>query len=249
MPTIIVLSDIHGNLGALRAAYADIQKRPYDALFCLGDVAAFGPQPEECVTFLRDTVRPTVTIAGNTDRYLVERTWESDGEAPHQQALAWTHRALSEASRSWLAALPATHRETIGGVDVELVHGAPGDDERGLGPTRADARVAADSGFDAAAAAALFAKHGPGLTFAGHTHIPWRVTLGQRQVINVGSVGFPFDGDRRAAYTRMLLVDGTAREYECRRVPYPVAETIARLEAAGAPWLETLVRRLRFSET
>lgn len=248
MATVIVLSDIHGNLAALEAVWRDISRRPFDALFCLGDVAAFGPAPDECITFLRDVVQPTATIAGNTDRYLVQRSWERAPDDEPQRALAWAHGRLSDGGRAWLAALPATHRATLGGVDVELVHGAPGNDELGIGPAYAGARVAAAQSFDHDVVAPLFAQHGPGITFCGHTHIPWRVQFGARRVINVGSVGYPFDGDSRAAYARVVVADGDLQEYECRRVSYNTDGVVAAVEASAMPWAATLVHRLRFAE-
>ncbi len=104
MATIIVISDIHGNLAALEAAWRDIRDRPYEALYCLGDLAAFGPRPEECIALLRDEIQPTATILGNTDRYILEQTWKKKGAADDelQKGLAWAREQLSDASLAWL---------------------------------------------------------------------------------------------------------------------------------------------------
>ena len=237
MATIIVLSDVHGNFEALRAAWEDIQLRPFDALYFLGDAAAFGPQPDECVTMLRDTIQPTASIAGNTDRYLVSKSWESgDADPEVQKSLSWTHDRLSAASKKWLSKLPASANENIAGCAVELVHGAPGDDERPVGPGMAPDEL--DK---------LFAKHDAGVTFCGHTHVPWRGRVGEREIMNAGSIGLPFDGDERASYLRLQIVDGLVRDYECRRVRYQTETVIAQLEEAAAPWRETLTRRIRFA--
>lgn len=243
MATLIVISDIHGNLRALQAAWRDIQRRPFDALLCLGDIAAFGPDPEDSITFLRDVINPTAAIAGNTDRYLVNQSWGAEPKPGAEQALAWTHRKLSSLSLAWLEALPATANVEVGGVDVELLHGAPGDDELGIGPRRRG------DTFDITPVVERFASHRPGLSVCGHTHVPWRGRLGARDVLNVGSIGFPFDGDPRAAYAVVVCDGGAIRELEWRRVAYPVDLTIDDLERSDMPWRDTLVRRLRFAES
>ncbi len=42
---IAVLSDIHGNLEALQAVLADANYYGVDAIFCLGDLVDYGPDP------------------------------------------------------------------------------------------------------------------------------------------------------------------------------------------------------------
>ena len=44
-----IISDIHANLSALEAVLADIEKRDVDAIYCLGDVIGYGPDPRECL--------------------------------------------------------------------------------------------------------------------------------------------------------------------------------------------------------
>ena len=123
------------------------------------------------------------------------------------------------------------------GTEIELLHGGPDDDELRIG-TMAGASALAEA----------FGKHGPGVSFCGHTHIPFRERVADRDVINVGSVGFPFDGDTRAAYVCLKLADGGIREVETRRVAYSLDRTVANLRETGAPMAEILVRRLRFGE-
>ncbi len=236
MASIIVISDIHGNLSALKDAWELIQQRPYEALFCLGDLAAFGPRPEECITFLRDVIRPTATILGNTDRYLIEEPWKKTTEGA-LGALKWTREQLSDASFKWLSELPSTFEQTVDGVEVELVHGGPGDDEFRIGPET-----------DPAALKELFAERNQGLTFCGHTHVPFRVRVNKRHVVNVGSIGFPYDRDTRAAYARVIVGGGDVHSVEFHRVNFNNDAVIADLEAQNVPNREVAARRLRFAE-
>jgi predicted phosphodiesterase len=77
----------------------------------------------------------------------------------------------------------------------------------------------------------------------GHTHLPFRRrSAGGVELVNPGSVGMPFDGDRRAAYA-VVRDDGTV---EHRRVEYDTDASAARLRERwpGAGWAETVARRL-----
>ena len=60
---IAVLSDIHGNLPALEAVLAALQ--PYDAIWQLGDIVGYGPQPDEVVARLAE--ENATGVRGNHD--------------------------------------------------------------------------------------------------------------------------------------------------------------------------------------
>lgn len=237
---IIVFSDIHGNLPALRAAWQDIAQRPYDRLYCLGDLAAFGPFPEECVAFLRDEIKPDVTLLGNTDRYLLTLRDGKDAPLPSDPdalaALKWGADQLSDESVAWLRTLPAGHEETLGGLSIRLAHGIPGDDETGVGPATPVETLRETFGED-----------GEGMTFSGHTHIAFRTRIGAQTLINAGSIGLPFDGDFRACYVRGQLDGGIFHDFEHRRVPYSMEQTLTAIERRDLPDAERFSRRLRFS--
>src|SRR5207244_10913214 len=64
----------------------------------------------------------------------------------------------------------------------------------------------------------------------GHTHQPYVLEVGEKLVINPGSVGQPRDGDPRASYA--IIED---YKVELKRVEYPVADTIAAVEATNLP--------------
>jgi predicted phosphodiesterase len=69
---VAVISDIHGNLVAVKAAFSDIGRRKVDQIVCLGDVAATGPQPTEVVELLQRISCPCVMR--NTDETLVKNS-------------------------------------------------------------------------------------------------------------------------------------------------------------------------------
>ena len=103
--------------------------------------------------------------------------------------------------------------------------------------------------FDNLQAEANFVYQRTPLCFHGHTHVPiiyasspggvvhyepcdFKIELGQRLFINVGSVGQPRDGDPRASY---VLYDMDARFIRFRRLEYDVAAAQERCRAAGLP--------------
>jgi diadenosine tetraphosphatase ApaH/serine/threonine PP2A family protein phosphatase len=78
----------------------------------------------------------------------------------------------------------------------------------------------------------------------GHTHLQFQREARGRLLVNPGSVGMPFDGDRRAAYA--LWRGG--RDFELRRVEYDSAayalELRSRMARALGDTVDTLVRRI-----
>ncbi len=67
MDKIAVISDIHGNLEALKTVLKDIKKRNIKRIFCLGDIIAKGTHPHECIKLIKE--RCEVVIQGNCDEY------------------------------------------------------------------------------------------------------------------------------------------------------------------------------------
>jgi diadenosine tetraphosphatase ApaH/serine/threonine PP2A family protein phosphatase len=227
---VAVLSDIHSNLVALDAVLA--HAGPVDALWHLGDIVGYGPDPDGVVGRLAE--RAAVGVRGNHDAAAIGGL-EIDWFNPEARAaIEWTRRAMSDATRSWLAALP--ERRVLEGIT--LVHGSPRD------PIReyiSDRFVAEDN---LAVLESRYALH-------GHTHVPvaWleggsRVSLLRvddgsslelgrtRALLNPGSVGQPRDGDPRAAY---LVLDTDAGLVRWHRVPYEIAPVQAAIRAAGLP--------------
>jgi putative phosphoesterase len=126
--------------------------------------------------------------------------------------------ALGHEERQYLLRLPLTKRLVFDGVRYFLVHGTPRDplDEYLLKEPEVWARRVSDIDAD--------------VICVGHTHLQFNIRVGDKVVLNPGSVGQPRDGDPRAAYA--VIENG---KIELRRVDYPVEETIARIETSTLP--------------
>jgi diadenosine tetraphosphatase ApaH/serine/threonine PP2A family protein phosphatase len=73
----------------------------------------------------------------------------------------------------------------------------------------------------------------------GHIHHPYIRSVAGMTVVNTGSVGLPYDGDRRASY---LLLDDAAPAI--RRVEYDVDQEIQALTDRGFPHADWVARML-----
>jgi putative phosphoesterase len=225
---VAVITDIHGNLPALRAALGRIDELGIEEIYCGGDLVGYGPHPNEVCALIQERAIPT--IYGNYD-YAIARDLEDCGCAyvtPHdrelgQQSVAWTLANTDQASKDFMRGLPFDVHFPVGDQDVHLVHGSPRKVNEYLfedKPARLYERLAA-------------AEADQVLVF-GHTHKPWIHTYGGVLFVNCGSVGKPKDGDSRAAFAT-LEASGTGVLASIERVPYD-AEAVAReVAAAGLP--------------
>jgi predicted phosphodiesterase len=235
---IAVLSDIHANLPALDAVLDDAGT--VDAVWHLGDVVGYGPDPDGVVARLRSI--GALGVRGNHDAAACGGT-EIDWFNPDaRRAMEWTRAAIAPSTVDWLSDLP--ERRTISGV--ELVHGSP---REPLWEYVTSAGVAR----------ANLAELGVAIGLHGHTHIPvaWldgppeRVELvrgrpgstlelaGRRALVNPGSVGQPRDGDPDASYLFLDPESGTVR---WQRVAYDVGAVEAAMREVGLP--PSLIARL-----
>lgn len=246
---LAVLSDIHGNLDALQAVLADLESTGgADQLWILGDLAAFGPDPVACLATIRELPEETTkVIQGNTDRYLItgrrpdlpQPTEENWAELAEQTRVRDANFGWTVAQLTW----PEFEYLTKLGTDLSLevpdfgwivgFHAVPGDDEYVLKPDALEIDIV-DALLDREGSVAL----------GGHTHLPMDRTAGYWRMINPGSVGFPFDGDQRAAYA-ILSVEDSELSVDLRRVEYDVQAVIQKLKAVEHPAYDFVVSLLQ----
>ena len=216
---------MHGNLPALEAVLADARAAGAEEFVLGGDYALFGAFPSETVARLQQL--DATWIRGNTDRWLADA---SDAPANDlvEGSLAHCRQELGDTARV-LAALP----ETALVEEALLCHASPRSDMTSFPPEPAYVD------------ATLLADEDPDVIVFGHTHIQFRRRAGSRTLVNPGSVGLPFDGDRRAAYA---LWQG-GEDFELRRVEYDwdryAKEVRERMGDALGETVETLVLRVR----
>lgn len=229
-----MVTDIHGNLTALEAVIADLREAAPDLVLQGGDVAAMGSSPAEVVDRVREVGWPGV--AGNADEmlYRPEALAEFAGGTPRFQPLVAVVEAAAAAVRdrlgaerlAWLAALPAVHRAE----GLVLVHATPCDLWRSPAASAPDEELLA-----------AYGGLGP-LVVYGHIHVPFVRQVGSMMVVNAGSAGMPYDGDRRASY--LLVDDGVPT---IRRVGYDLEREKQALSASGLPYADWVGRTLEIA--
>lgn len=245
---LAVLSDIHGNIAALEAALSDLSAAgSADKIWVLGDLSLFGSDPVACIQQVRQL--PAVEVLqGNTDRYLVTgqrppapappdaANWDAMPRrlTRREETFSWTVARLSYEDYEYLRDLPTELRLDVAGYRrVTGFHGGPGNDEFGFAPQTEDATIKQQ-----------LAAIPAGLTVMGHTHLPMDRQIGEHRVVNVGSVGMPFDGDPRACYA-LFDFDGGQVSVGWRRVEYDIQKAAHYLEALGYPDYKFQSARLR----
>lgn len=230
MDQITIFGDIHANLPALEAVFADMAARDLDDnLYCLGDLVGYATFPNEVIAAIRERQIPT--IMGNYDQGVghdsddcgcAYRTPEARALGDH--SIAWSNAHTTAENKAYLRELPLQIPLRLGNLRVLLAHGSPRRINEYLYEDRPDASL--ERLLDLAEADVLI---------VGHTHKPYyRVLPSGRHVVNAGSVGKPKDGDPRACYI-VLSADGGRLNVEFVRVPYDVERAAQAIEATEMP--------------
>lgn len=211
---IAVISDVHGNLPALEAVLAELDREGVELVVSGGDVA-MGPMPTECVDALRALDR-VLWVRGNADREAVpERYTELAG---------WVAERLGPERRELLTGAPLTASVDVDGLGPVLCfHGTPRSDEEILTKLSPEHRVAA--ALDGVAQRVVV---------HGHTHVQYDRRVADWRVVNAGSVGIPYEG-RRGAFWALLGPD-----VELRRTEYDVEAAVEAIRATGYPSFDEL---------
>lgn len=227
MNRIAVLADIHGNLTALEAVLADMERQGVEQCVCLGDVAATGPQPREVTERLRALGCPVVL--GNADDWMVDPVPTPDADERTRQFEEmdlWCAEQLGQDLLAWMGAFQPTVDVALGeGAMLHCFHGSPRsfhDIIRATTPDEELERLLA--GIDATVLA------------GGHTHerlLRWHAG---RTLINPGSVGMAVGGPW-AEYAIVEVVDDVERA-TFQRVPLDVTTMCAVARASGMPHVE-----------
>jgi diadenosine tetraphosphatase ApaH/serine/threonine PP2A family protein phosphatase len=230
-----LISDIHGNLSALEAVFADIDSRGIEEVYFLGDLVGYGPDPKACTDIVSS--RASVHLMGNHDHALLTQAIGFNPVA--KEAIDCLREEMrpgegqADKQRRWdyLGGLAKTHVEG----DLMFVHASPRD------PIY-EYVLATDAVFGREKLQKIFEKM-QRFCFVGHTHVPgvmteeprwygvkeldyeWEYVPG-KQIVNLGSVGQPRDRDNRASYLEM-------DENGCRwhRVEYDIQSVIDKVKS------------------
>jgi putative phosphoesterase len=209
---ILLLADIHGNWPALQAI-----KEPFDECLVLGDLVDYGLEPGPCIQWVMS--HATRSIRGNHDHGVAQNV-KVQGKSGFKYLTAITRpvtqERISTTERRYLSSMPVTSRFTMDNSRFLLVHATPRDP--------LDEYAVDDADFWSRRLADVDAQ----VICVGHTHHPYIVEVGDKLVINPGSVGQPRDGDPRAAYA---IIEN--QRVELKRVEYAVDDTVRTVQESN----------------
>lgn len=225
-----IISDIHGNLEALNAVLDDAADKGVEKYLCLGDIVGYGANPKECIKKIISI--NAECVVGNHDHAVVGLTDTVYFNTNAKMAVTWTEQILSEKEKKFLADLPFVRKVD----DITLVHSSLESPEMWryvLNDVDAEKNLK---------------RLENRICFIGHSHMPCifqeqynsralfdflnRITIKEKSIVNVGSVGQPRDGDPRASY---VIYDSETMIVSFERVPYNIKAAQKKIIKAGLP--------------
>ncbi len=228
---IAIFGDVHGNIHALDACLAHMQKQKVTRFLCLGDLVGYGAFPVDCLR--RVASLHGIILQGNHDEAAASEISLAEYSDGARAGVEFSRRKLTAVWRGLLGNLPLVYLDE----SFSACHAAPF--APALWPYVLDESVAALS---------LRSQPRP-ICFIGHTHRPaiWSISAkgallsppetqqlpaGRRFLINVGSIGQPRDDDWRASYA---IFEPATRRLEFHRVAYEIAKAQSAILRAGLP--------------
>lgn len=238
----LVIADVHSNLDAFQTVVWDAEKHGgFDKLWCIGDIVGYGPQPHECIEFLKQ--HDSISVAGNHDLAAIGKIDVFDFNPHAARAVIWTSEQLTDSDVEYLKSLPFSYCEG----DFTMVHGSP---RNNILEYITSISVAKEN----------FRYFDTRYCIFGHTHIPAIFEMkdgnamslhcfsgaeldlkNKRLILNPGGVGQPRDYDPRASYA---LYDSESGIFTFYRVEYDISKTQKKMEKAGLP--DYLIERLSY---
>lgn len=208
---VAVLADTHGNIFGLERVAADIDAWRPDLVIVNGDIINRGPKNLDCWLYLKARAEADnwVLLRGNHEDYVIGLTDpETPKEGKRAELFGMSKFTLKQigAHLTSITALP--DRYGFMGPDGKpffVTHGTMLGNRVGVFPDTEDDFLRRQI------------SPAPSIFVTAHTHRPLVRTIDQTTVVNVGSAGLPFDGDRRLSYGRFTFSKSNGWEIEiCR---------------------------------
>ena len=185
---IAIISDIHGNLEALKETLNDIKKRNVDKIICLGDIIAKGVHSKECVKLIRQ--KCDIVLQGNCDEYFsIDYKNINELNIQEQKRIKWNQSLINKEDREYLSNLPFCYEFYMSGSLVRLFHATP---------TVNNKAVINIDNIQTKYQMFLPSENTQSQNIAdvvvyGHIHHPYMDKIYNKTLINVGSIGNSFD--------------------------------------------------------
>ena len=228
------ISDIHGNATALDAVLQDIKNKNVDKVYVLGDICYRGLEPQRSLDLVQSL--HTDVIKGNADEWVVRGVQQGEVPDPALEMMNkerdWIVSHLESDSIEYLKNLPTELKLEFEGIKIHAFHATPTSlFDVVLPDEREETLVGKMMGADA------------DIYVYAHIHKPYIRYINGKCIINIGSVGLPFDGLNKASYM-LLDINDNSFQTSIVRVGYDVEHVINQFRKSDYPNREMLANIL-----
>lgn len=238
---IAILSDIHGNLEALKSTLEDLKKRKVDKIICLGDIIAKGIHSKECLELVKN--KCDIVLRGNCDRYFSEEHTERNISKEEIKRIKWNQSKLDKKDRDYLLKLPFCYEFYMSGSLVRLFHATPEVDNIAI-INQDNIETKLKMFYPSIKTLSQLTAD---VVIYGHIHHSYMDRLYNKTLINVGSVGNAFDVIRNekkdsnileTTKSNYLIIEGdyNSKEYNSEisfqfiKTPYDIEKELENQE-------------------
>jgi hypothetical protein len=260
---VALFGGVYSNHLALRAAIDDAARRGCQRMYCLGDLGAFGPNPDKVFPLLLDA--GVVTLRGNYDDSIGNNLADcqcgyTDPADNHYARLSYqyTYRKTNARWRPWLARLPGELRFAI--CDLPMRDDGERAPAAGLNPKspnqnpkslsvlccHGSPRKMNEFLWESATPTHLLEKFcddfAADVIVATHTGLPWTRRLSRgRLFVNCGVLGRPAnDGTPKVGYSILDAADPDLVSYVPLDYDHEALAAEMEAEALPPPFIETI---------
>lgn len=229
------ISDIHGNAVALEAVLNDINNKVVDKVFVQGDLCFRGPEPKRSLELVR--AFNTDVIKGNADEWVVRGI--RNGEVPESaiemmsNERDWTLSQLDEDSVEYLKSLPTDIKLEYGNIKIHAFHATPDSLFEVVTPDVSNQLIEEK-----------MMRYEADIYIYAHIHKPYIRYINGKCIINLGSVGLPFDGLAKSSYA-ILDIEENSFQTSLIRVNYDVDKVIRQFRESDYPNSEQMIKVLK----
>ena len=236
---IAVFGGIYSNHLALLELLEDAARRGAEAVYCLGDLGAFGPNPEKVRPLLAQG--QVLAIQGNYEESLAAGREDcncgyTDPRDNHFAEISYryTERNCSPEFKAWMGTLPQRRRVRVGEHELLLVHGSPRRINEFLFHSTAPVPFL-EVLLDQSRCDGILATH-TGLHW--HRHLP-----SGRDVVNVGVIGRPANDGQTHVWYSMIEAREEGLGVELVPLAYDHLGLAAEMRSEGLPeeFVETVL--------
>ncbi len=238
--TVAIFGGVYSNHLALSEVLRDARARGAEQIYCLGDLGAFGPNPDRVFPLLLDA--HVVTLQGNYDHSIGQRRKDcacgyTDPRDNHFARLSYqyTFQNTSERSKDWLRDLPPHLEIAVGDRKLYLCHGSP----------RRTNEFLWESNTPDPFLRRLFQEYPSDAIACTHTGLHWSREVDNKLMLNVGVIGRP-ENDGRTCVGYMLVhadpdrPSGLRAEYVSIEYNFGQLAEEMREEQLPAEFIETI---------